>query len=90
MTNRKEVQSRTAQVCQFLLHFEVTVMGAPEIITAEINPKTIMMTGTSNMIMGANGSPVTHTATLSRPQLLNLTLHHAPQSKSPSVLRKSY
>ncbi|KAG7171473.1 Cyclic AMP-dependent transcription factor ATF-2-like [Homarus americanus] len=69
---------------------QVTVMGAPEIITAEINPKTIMMTGTSNMIMGANGSPVTHTATLSRPQLLNLTLHHAPQSKSPSVLRKSY
>ncbi|XP_071552541.1 cyclic AMP-dependent transcription factor ATF-7 isoform X2 [Panulirus ornatus] len=65
------------------------VMGAPDIITAEINPKTLMMSGTSNVIVAASGSPVTHAATLGQPQLLNLTLHPAPQNKSSAVLRKS-
>ncbi|KAK8727928.1 hypothetical protein OTU49_009516 [Cherax quadricarinatus] len=68
---------------------KVTMMGAPEIISAEISPKALVMSGTSSMIVAASGSPVTHTSALGQSQLLNLTLHQAHQVKPPSVLRKS-
>ncbi|XP_045621378.1 cyclic AMP-dependent transcription factor ATF-7 [Procambarus clarkii] len=68
---------------------QVTVVGEQELISSEINSKALVMSGTTNMIVTANGSPITHTTSLGHSQLLNLTLHQASQVKSPSVLRKS-
>ncbi|XP_066952089.1 cyclic AMP-dependent transcription factor ATF-2-like isoform X3 [Macrobrachium rosenbergii] len=57
---------------------KVTVVGGGELVVG----------GTSNVIVATVPPQVSQATTAAQPHLLNLTLHHSPQSKS-SVLRKS-
>lgn len=68
------------------------MLGPPELLGTEMNPKTatLMINGTPNVIMAAAAAaaPMGHTATLSQPQLLNLTLQTPHSKASSTVLRK--
>lgn len=57
---------------------KVTVVGGGELVVG----------GASNVIVATVPPQVSQATTAAQPHLLNLTLHHSPQSKS-SVLRKS-
>lgn len=65
------------------------MLGPPELLGTEVNPKTttLMINGTPNVIMAA-AAPMGHAATLSQPQLLNLTLQTPHSKASSTVLRK--
>lgn len=68
---------------------KLTVVGGSELMATELSSKTLMVGGTSNVIVAAAPPTVSQTTPITQPQLLNLTLHHASHTKSTSVVRKS-
>lgn len=66
------------------------LLGPSELLGTEMSPKTtLMINGTPNVIMAAGPAPLSHTTTLSQPQLLNLTLQTPLSKASSTVLRKT-